>query len=188
MPELLTPLTYATSFLSTRQFVVEHNGEEGWTRLRQELAAKHGIELPHDFSNASWLPTLWFTTALNVGRDLFGPADFHAQFGNAAAEYEMSWVHRVALRFTSPLWMLERGRDYWKRAHNTGRWDAEGRTGWIRGTLHEFGVVDAGYCDSLVAWLRRSCMMTGAGKVFVVERQCRARTPGATSCVFEGNW
>ena len=99
----------------------------------------------------------------------------------------MTWVHRVALRFTSPLWMLERGRDYWKRAHNTGRWEAEGRTGWIRGTLYDFGVVDAGYCASLVTWLRRSCMMTGAGKVFVAERQCRARDD-ADCCVFEGTW
>jgi hypothetical protein len=184
---LVTPLTYATSFLSTRQFVVERHGEEGWTRLRDELRARHDIALPEDISSRAWLPTLWFTSALNVGRDLFGPADFHAQFGWAAAEYEMSWVHRVALRFTSPLWMLERGRDYWSRAHNTGRWEAEGRKGWIRGTLFEFGVVDAGYCDSLVTWLQRSCMMTGAGKVFVVERQCRARAD-VDSCVFEGTW
>jgi hypothetical protein len=31
-------------------------------------------------------------------------------------------------------------------------------------------------------------MMTGAGKVFVVERQCRARNAGAECCVFEGTW
>ena len=30
-------------------------------------------------------------------------------------------------------------------------------------------------------------MMTGAGKVFVVERQCRARAD-VDSCIFEGTW
>jgi hypothetical protein len=99
----------------------------------------------------------------------------------------MSWVHRIALRFTTPLWLLERGRDYWRRAHSTGRWDAEGRQGWIRGTLHEFGVVDAGYCDSLRAWLTRACKMTGASRVHIVERTCRARN-GGDVCIFEGTW
>ena len=85
------------------------------------------------------------------------PPDFHERFGAAAAEYEVSWVHRIALRFTSPQWLLERGADYWSRAHSTGRWEIEGRKGWMRGTLHDFGVVDAGYCDSLRAWLLRAC-------------------------------
>ncbi len=186
MPGESTPLTYVTSFLSTRQFVSERHGADGWQRVVDELRARHAIELPRELAPGGWLPTQWFVTALNVGRDLYGPPDFHAQFGAAAAEYEMSWVHRIALRFTSPLWLLERGRDYWSRAHNTGRWVAEGRKGWIRGTLHDFGVIDAGYCDSLTAWLERSCRMTGASRVHVAERTCRAR--GGDVCVFEGTW
>lgn len=180
------PLTYATSFLSTRQFVTERYGADAWPRLCDALRERHGITLPAQLTPGGWLPTQWFVSALNVGRDLFGPPNFHELFGAAAASYEMSWVHRIALRFTTPLWLLERGRDYWRRAHNTGWWETEGRKGWIRGTLHDFAIVDAGYCDSLRTWLRRASAMTGASRVHVVERTCRAR--GADVCIFEGTY
>jgi hypothetical protein len=181
------PLSYTTALQSARQFILERHGETGWNRVRDAVRAGHDIALPPGFETGTWLPTLWFTTTLNVGRDLFGPADFHEQFGAAAAEYEMSWMHRIALRFTSPLWLLERGAEYWKRAHSTGSWHAEGRKGWVRGTLRDFGVVDAGYCDSLRTWIRRTCLMTGASRTHVVERTCRARG-GGDVCIFEGTW
>jgi hypothetical protein len=181
-----SPLTYVTAFQSTRQFVVEHHGEDGWETLRAAARERHAIELPRTFDAGTSLPTLWFTTALNLGRDLFGPPDFHARFGRAAAEYEMSWMHRVALRFKSPVWLMERGAAYWKRAHSTGTWSIDGRNGWLRGELRDFGVVDAGYCDSLRAWLLRACLMTGASRMFIAERACRARNSDV--CVFEGTW
>jgi hypothetical protein len=179
-------LSYSTAFQSTRQFVIERHGDDGWTCLREAMRTQHDIALPPDFETGEWLPTRWFVTALNVGRELFGPPDFHEKFGWAAAEYEVSWMHRVALRFTSPLWLLEHGAAYWRRAHSTGRWDVDGRKGWLRGTLHDFGVVDAGYCDSLRTWMLRACLMTGASRTFIAERSCRAR--GADVCVFEGTW
>lgn len=181
------PLSFTTAFQSSRQYVLEHHGEAGWARLREAIAERHAIALPPEFETGRWYPTLWFVSTLNVARDLFGPPDLHEQFGYAAAEYEVSWVHRVALRFTTPLWLLERGAAYWRRAHSTGSWEVEGRRGWLRGTLRDFGVVDAGYCDSLRAWILRSCRMTGASRMFVVERTCRARG-GGDACVFEGTW
>jgi hypothetical protein len=180
------PLTYVTAFQSTRQFVTERHGEAGWQELRAALRERHGLELPAAFEANSWLPTIAFTTALNVGRELFGPPDFHFKHGWAAAEYEMSWMHRIALRFKTPLWLMERGAAFWRDAHTTGRWVIDGRKGWLRGELHEFGVVDAAYCESLRAWILHSCLMTGASRMFVAERACRAR--GAEACVFEGTW
>ena len=179
-------MSYITAFQSTRQFIVERHGEAGWTRLCAALRERHGITLPAGLETGSWLPTLWFTTALNVGRDLFGPPDFHEKYGSASAEYELSWVHRVALRFSSPLWLLERGAAYWRSAHTTGRWEVEGHRGWMRGTLHDFAVVDGNYCASLRTWILRGCLMTGASRTFVAERTCRAR--GSDACVFEGTW
>jgi hypothetical protein len=183
------PLSYITAFQSTRQYLIELHGDDGWQRVRDAMYERHYIPLPPEFETGTWLPTLWFTTALNVARDLFGPPDFHERFGAAAAEYEVSWMHRVALRFTSPLWLLERGAAYWRRAHTTGTWEVEGHKGWVRGTLRGFGVVDAGYCDSLRTWLLRACLMTGASKTFIAERTCRARGPGKSDvCIFEGTW
>jgi hypothetical protein len=186
VPATPEPLSFITAFQSARQYILEQHGESGWARVRDTMRERHDIALPPEFESGIWLPTQWFVSTLNVARELFGPPDFHAKFGAAAAEYEVSWMHRVALRFTSPQWLLERGAEYWSRSHSTGRWEVVGRKGWMRGTLHDFGVVDAGYCDSLRAWVLRACLMTGASRSFLAERTCRAR--GGDVCVFEGTW
>ena len=105
-----------------------------------------------------------------------------------AAEHEVKWVHRAVLRFTSPLWLLERGADVWKKSHTTGRWHIESdRPRHLRGTLEAFGVADRAYCDSLRGWLQRACLMTGEAHVAIAETRCRDRD-GAAACVFEGQW
>jgi hypothetical protein len=183
------PLTFCTSFLSLRQYVGETYGKEAFKAVREALHRDHDIALPPVIVPGSWMPTRWFTSGMNVAKRLYGPDDFHARFGWAAAEYEVNWVHRAVLRFTSPMFLLERGADVWRKSHSTGNWTIEGgRPRWLRGELRDFGVVDAGYCDSLRTWLTRACMMTGAAKIQIFERRCRARDANAAGCVFEGTW
>jgi hypothetical protein len=182
------PLTFCTSLLSLRQFVGEQQGKDAFKQVRQRLHRDHDIELPPVIAPGTWWPTRWFTDGMNVAKQLFGPDDFHEKFGWAAAEYEVNWVHRAVLRFTSPMFLMERGADVWRKAHSTGSWTIEGGPLWLRGELRDFGVVDAGYCDSLRMWLTRACMMTGAAKIQIFERRCRARDAGAQACVFEGTW
>lgn len=182
------PLTFCTSFLSLRKYVEDTHGSGAFKRVREELDKRHGLALPAVITPGSWLPTRAFAKGLGIGRELFGPDDFCARFGAAAAEYELKWVHRVVLRFTSPNWILERCEEVWRNSHTTGRWEIQGGGGkrYIKGALYDFGVVDKNCCDSLRAWVQRACAMTGADKVAVVETQCRAK--GAEACVFEGSW
>ena len=142
--------------------------------------------LPQPIALGSWLPTLHLTTAFNTARDLFATPDFHTRFGTAAANYEVNWVQRLAMRFTSPQFFLERGAQHWRSRHNSGTWTYDSRPHWLRGTLRDFAVVDGGFCDMMCAWLTRACVMTGAGKAYVVERECRSK--GAAACIFEGSW
>lgn len=186
MPE--ASQTFCTSFLSLRQYLGEQHGAAAWKRVRDTLAAERGVELPAVIAPGTWLPTQHFVTALHVAHGLFGPDDFYLRFGRAAAEYEVKWVHRVVLRFTSPLWVLDRAGDVWKKAHTTGHWRIESdRAHHLRGSLYGFGVVDRAYCDSLLGWLQRALVMTGADKLDMAETRCRARD-GADACVYEGTW
>jgi hypothetical protein len=182
----MTPRTYCTSFLSVRQYVEEQYGAGSFKRLRDELLAKHQVELPMVITPGSWLPTEHFVQSLATARDLWGPQDLPERFGRRAAEYEMRWVHRVILRFTSPVWLLEQGAKLWDRSHNTGRLEIEGHVRMIRGRVYDFAGSGSVYCPSLVGWLTRACQMTGAEKVKVVETDCRGR--GAKYCQFEGFW
>src|SRR6185437_8773971 len=145
------PLTYCTSFLSLRRFVEERHGAGSFQKVREGLARQHRIELPPIIAPGAWYPTRAFALGLDVARNLWASPMFHEQFGAKAAEYEINLVYRVILRFTSPTWMLEQGTSVWNKAHNTGKWTIESKSGWMRGTLRDFGLVHAGYCRSLCA-------------------------------------
>ncbi len=179
-------VSWATSFLSLRQFVDETYGAGSFRRLREALKQQHDIELPQPIVLGTWLPTLHLVTAQATAHELFGPPDFHARLGWAAAAYELTWLQRLAMRFTSPQFFLERGAQHWRGRHSSGTWTYDSRPHWIRGTLRDFAVVDAGFCAMMRAWLTHACVMTGAGKAYVVERECRAK--GADACIFEGSW
>lgn len=180
------PLTFCTSFLSLRRFVEETYGAGAFQKVREGLARTHHIELPAIIAPGAWYPTQAFASGLDVGRQIFGPPGFHEMFGAKAAEYEIHWVYRPLLRFKSPLWMLEQGATVWRKAHNTGTWTIESKDRWMRGSLRDFGLVHAGYCRSLCAWLSRACEMTGTVGLRVFHPECRVT--GSAACVFEGEW
>jgi hypothetical protein len=172
--------------LSLRQFVDETYGPGSFRRLCEVLRQEHDIVLPSPIALGSWLPTAHLVTAQATAGKLFAAPEFHAQLGWAAAAYELNWVQRLAMRFTSPQFFLERGAQHWRGRHTSGTWTYDSRPHWIRGTLRDFAVVDAGFCAMMRAWLTHACVMSGAGKIYVVERECRAN--GAEACVFEGSW
>jgi hypothetical protein len=178
-------VSWATSFLSLRQFVDETYGPGSFRKLREALQRQHDIVLPPSIELGTWLPTVHLVTAYATAATLFETPDFHARLGWAAAAYELTWLQRLAMRFTSPQFFLERGAQHWRNRHSTGTWTYDARPRWIRGTLRDF-VVDAGFCTMMRAWLTHACVMTGAGKIYIVERACRSK--GADACVFEGNW
>ena len=179
------PLTSSKAFLSLREYIESQYQSGAFQRVRDTLASR-GLELDRVIKPNGWYPTATYAAALDVARDLFGPADFAERYGYASAEYELNFFLRFLLRFTSPTWILQRGADVWRRFHDSGTWEITGSAQRIRGVLQEFGVIHEGYCSLLVGWLRRACELTGAREVAVIHPECRAR--GAKVCVFEGAW
>ena len=180
------PLTASTSFLSLRRFVDERKGAGAFQKVRERLALQHGVELPAIVAPTRWYPTRSFVLALDVARQVVGQPLFLEQFGARSCDYEVKLAYRVLLRFTSPAWALEQGTNMWNKAHDTGRWTMESKSGWIRGTLRDFGVTHAGFCKALCAWMTRAAQMTGTPDARVWHPACRAA--GHEACVFEGEW
>jgi len=178
-------LTFATAFLTLREYLDEHHGAGAFHRVRDGLAAR-GLQLDPVIVPHRWYPTATLCTALDLARERYGPDDFYERYGRAAAERQVHLAFRFLLRFTTPAWLWQRGAGMWRRAHTTGVWNIESRGRWVRGTLSDFGVVHVGYCRMLVGWLTRACEMTGARPGVVNHSACRAL--GAAACVFEGEW
>jgi hypothetical protein len=180
------PLTYCASLLNLRAFAEAGLGEGAFSAVRATLERRFGHRLPPVLAPHAWYPTLWLCRAMDVAAEMSSDAQFYERFGAFAAGRDVRMVFRFALRFTSPLWLMERGAKEWRRAHDTGHWDVEGRDGYLRGTLHDFGVVHVGQCRSLTAWFNRAARMTGVKRLVVAHSRCRAL--GGGTCVFEGEW
>jgi hypothetical protein len=179
------PHLAGSSVLALRGFLDERLGERGFDRVLQRLPPHlsepvAGILLP-----VNWYPTESYMAVLHAAAPLCGPA-FYDEFGEFAADYEISTFQRILLRFTSPAAFVEHAGRLWPRFHDTGSWTVEsiGKQQ-IRGTLRDFAVVDAGFCRVMTAWIRRAGRIS-APRFEMRHLECRAR--GATACVFTGAW
>jgi hypothetical protein len=146
----------------------------------EQAEALRGIVLP-----VNWYPLDAFLGVLHAAEAETGEADLWERYGAFAAEFEITAFQRFVLRFTSPMFFLERAGRMWHRFHDSGEWQVEGGDKHLRGALSGFAVVDEKYCRVLTAWIQHASQMTGVhGEVHHPE--CRAR--GASACVFAGWW
>jgi hypothetical protein len=180
-----------TALLANRQFLAKEFGPDAFDRVLAALEKSHadalrGIPLAQD-----WFPASSMIASLVMGAKLFAPDDpdkFYEQVGAHGAEYDLTFIHRFILRFTSPIWMMERGAKLWREYHNSGEWKIEqgAQPHSLVGTLKDFAVVSAPLCRTVVGFVRRAGELTGAKQMQVAHSRCRAQ--GAQVCVFEGVW
>jgi hypothetical protein len=179
------PHLAGSSVLALRVFLDERLGPQGFDRVLQGVPPHlsepvAGILLP-----VNWYPTESYMAVLHAAAPHVGPG-FLDEFGEFAADYEITTFQRFLLRFTSPAAFVEHTGRLWPRFHNTGSWMVEslGKQQ-IRGTLRDFAVVDAAFCRVMVAWIRRAGRIS-APRFEVRHPECRAR--GAAACVLTGTW
>jgi len=173
------------SVLSLRTFVERTYGGGAFDRVLDTLPPEErdplrGIVLP-----VAWYPARAFVHALHATEVTFGDAGVYERYGTFAAEFEINTFQRMVLRFTSPIFFLDRAGRLWHRFHDSGEWEVSGDARHMRGTLRNFAIVDAHYCRVLTAWIKRAGEMTGV-RGDVVHPECRAL--GAAACVFTGWW
>jgi hypothetical protein len=180
-----------TALLANRQFLVKEFGPDAFDRVLASIEKTHADALRVIPLAQDWFPAASMVASLVASARLFAPDDpdrFYEAVGAHGAEYDLNFIHRFLLRFTNPLWMMERGAKLWREYHNSGEWDIQqGATPHsIVGTLREFAVVSAPMCRTVVGFVRRAGQLTGAKQMQVTHPRCRAA--GAQVCVFEGVW
>jgi hypothetical protein len=173
------------SVLSLRTFLEQRYGDGTFERLVERLPPEHaealrGITLP-----VNWYPVEAFLGVLHAAEGETRDDELWERYGAYAAEFEITAFQRFVLRFTSPVFFLDRAGRMWNRFHDSGEWQVEGGDKHLRGALSGFAVVDEKYCRVLTAWILQAARMTGVhGEV--IHTACRAH--GAPACVFTGWW
>jgi hypothetical protein len=171
--------------LSLRTFLEQAQGPGAFERVLESLPAGDARQLGGIILPVNWYPTEAFIGAMHAAARIFDMPDLWERYGTFAADYEIHAFQRMVLRFTSPLFFLDRAGRIWHRFHDSGQWEVEGGDGALRGTLRDFALVDGDYCRALTAWIGRAGRMTGV-KGGVEHSACRAR--GDEACVFSGWW
>jgi hypothetical protein len=180
-----------TALVANREFLKKTYGADAWDRVLQTLPRQHAEALSVIPLAQDWLPAESMVASLVASAKLFSPDNlnwFYEEVGAHGAEYDLTFIHRFILKFTSPLWIMERGAKLWREYHNSGNWKIEhGATPHsLVGTLSDFAVVSAPMCRTVVGFVRRAGQLTGAKNIRVEHKRCRAE--GAQVCVFEGEW
>jgi hypothetical protein len=173
------------SVLGLQHYLTRHHGEGAFDRVLLRLpdaerAAFSGIILP-----TQWYPTSTIITAMEIGRDLFGPTDFFERCGEESARYAINSFYRFLLRFKTPHWILQRSTGMWRQFHSTGLWEMQMTENSFEGELKDFALPGT-YCRVLVGWIRGAGRLTGARNAEVTHPWCRNR--GSPRCLFVARW
>lgn len=121
----------------------------------------------------------------DAAHDVLGPADFYERCGDSIVAFEVNLVLRFALQFSTPLWILDRATESWRKVHSAGTWAVRGTPGELTAQLSGFPST-TGYCRLLTAYFQRLLRLTGARELVIEHPQCRPR--GDIACVFSGRW
>jgi len=174
--------------LANREFLEREFGTQAFEQVLRGLPAVHyeplhGVPIAHE-----WYPLASMMAFIDEASRVFSCRDYHERIGAFQAEYDLHFVHRFLLKFTSPLWVIDRGGRLWSDYFNSGRWEivkgAKPRT--LVGTLRDFAFINADHCRIVTGFLERAGQLTGAAATRVVHTKCVAA--GAPACIFEGKW
>jgi hypothetical protein len=183
----VVPKSKGTNLLHMRTYVQRTHGAAAWQRVLSSLPEGDRAIV----SAAS--PTGWYDLGaqhrlLRCIDRVVGKGDLALvpQIGRFEADEDLSTIHRLFVRLTSPGYVLEKAGEYWRRFYDTGKWDVVRGDNTATGRLVDFGMVDDAFCAYLAAYIYRMFHLAGARTGSLEHTECRAL--GGRACVFVGRW
>ena len=176
-----------TNMLHMRSFVERMYGAAAWKKVLAALSDSDRAIV------SSLTPTGWFDLdtqhrLLRCIDSTMGDGDLSLVpvIGVYEADQDLSTVHRLFERFTSPAYVLQKSGEYWRRFYDTGSWSVERGNRTATGRLLDFPITDDAFCKYLVAYITRMFLLAGARTGALEHPECRAH--GGSACVFAGRW
>src|SRR5262245_60392258 len=98
-----------TLLLGHRAFAEKNFGAGAFERILAAVPPQLAEPLRGIPLAQQWYPLESVLACADAGSEVFQVPDFHERVGAFNAEFDRNFIHRFILRFTSPLWMMERG-------------------------------------------------------------------------------
>ncbi len=178
-----------TALVSTVRFVTERFGPDGLTRVLARLAPEQRTTIANGVLASVWYPFPLLIDLMRATRAEFGREvpDVVRAMGRASADYALTGIYKIFLRFGSPQFIISKASSVMKTYLSTG----ETRTvtsekGHAVMEIVGFGDPAPEYCERLEGWMARTLELSGASGIRIVHDTCVTR--GGDRCRFEGWW
>jgi hypothetical protein len=183
----VVPKSKGTNLLHMRSYVERVHGPSAWQRVVLSLSEEDRA-IVSVLSPSGWYELGAQHRLLRAIDRVIGTGDLALvpEIGRYEADEDLSTIHRLFVRLTSPAYVLEKAGEYWRRFYDTGKWEVVRGNGSATGRLDDFGLVDDAFCAYLRAYIYRMFQLAGARTGVLEHTECRAQ--GAEACVFVGRW
>jgi hypothetical protein len=177
-----------TIYVSARLFAEQRFGPEAVPRVLAALSPQDREMLTY-VAPVGWYPVEPIMAFHRELDRLYGKGDLAlcVELGKFSAEWALSTILKLFVRFTSPSWLIERSAALWGRYHDSGRWEHAPTEAFpIQSRLYDFEVRDPAFCARFRGWLARATELTGGKEPEVTEPKCACR--GDKYCEFRVRW
>jgi hypothetical protein len=177
-----------TAILSTKQFLVERYGSEGFSRVLAQLGEGDRDVVERRLQTSSWYPFDCWVALCEAADLLFGSGDLSLcrQMGRYGGLKDLGTAYRQMFSGGDPLQIIRYARQFWSLYYDSGRVevDREG-PGQFDVCVHEFARPHLAHCLRVAGWIDACIELFKAhGNVDIVS--CRAL--GHPECRFRASW
>jgi hypothetical protein len=178
-----------TAFLSTKQFLVEHYGSDGFVRVLEALTPADRELIEKRLATSSWYSFDTWVALCEAADHVFGNGDLTLcrQMGRYGGLKDLGTAYRQM--FTSggdPLQIVRYAKQFWNLYYDSGRVEIDREAaGHFDVVVHDFARPHLAHCLRVAGWVDACIELFKAhGNVDIVS--CRAL--GHPECRFRASW
>lgn len=185
----MTTNVKGTALASTIRYITEKFGPEGLERVLARLTPEERAPIKKGVLATVWYPFALLLKLMREARECFGTQVPHLprEMGKASADYALTGIYSIFLRFGSPQFIVSRGTSVMKTYYSTGEMRVvTSEKGHAVMEVVGFGEPAPEFCERLEGWMHRTVELSGGTGCRLVHEKCVNR--GDTLCRFEGWW
>lgn len=158
-----------TAILPVEVYVKAQWGQQGWGRLLERVTPETRIILQGRIIQVSWYPQAVIAELYQAVADNFAGGDisYCRKVGREAADYGLTFIHRLIFKFQSPSLLVSRGPELWASYYQPSTVDvSEENPGKIVAVIKGLETSPA-HLHSIAGWMERVAELIGGRDVRV---------------------
>lgn len=158
-----------TAILPVEVYVRAQWGENGWERLLERVSPETRKVLQGRIIQVSWYPQAVIAEIYQAVADLFAGGDLNycRKVGREAADYGLTFIHRLIFKLQSPSLLVSRGAELWASYYQPSTVEvSEESPGKILAVVKGLETSPA-HLHSIAGWMERVAELIGGRDVKV---------------------